>query len=99
MLGRDQVATKSGAVESLAKHIPGDTLATLGAILKAMEHKHQLHRALKSAFSAVYGYTNDAEGIRHGLIDEPNLTNAEARFMLVACSAFVNYAIDVLVVK
>ena len=45
-------------------------------------------------FSRRVGVPNDAEGIRHALLDEPSLTNADARFMLVCCSAFVNYVID-----
>ena len=50
--------------------------------------------ALRNAFSSLYGYTNDAEGIRHALLEEGNLTKADAKFMLVCCSAFINYALD-----
>jgi hypothetical protein len=39
----------------------------------------------------MYGYTNDTEGIRHALLEEPTLDADDARFMLVSCSAFVNY--------
>jgi hypothetical protein len=39
----------------------------------------------------MYGYTSDAEGIRHALMDEPTLESEDAKFMLVSCSAFVNY--------
>lgn len=50
---------------------------------------------LKSAFSKLYDYTNDKEtGIRHALMDESGEcvpTYAEALFMLVSCSAFINY--------
>lgn len=50
---------------------------------------------LKSAFSKLYDYTNDKEtGIRHALMDESGNcvpTYAEALFMLVSCSAFINY--------
>jgi hypothetical protein len=41
----------------------------------------------------MYGYTSDAQGIRHALMDEPNLSFEDAKFMLVSCSAFVNYLI------
>jgi hypothetical protein len=44
--------------------------------------------------SALYGYTSDSSGIRHALQDEPNLDFVDAKFMLVACSAFVNYLTD-----
>ena len=50
-----------------------------------------LHGALKAAFSQLYGYTSDKDGIRHGLLDETNIDFEEAKFMLVVCSAFINY--------
>ena len=59
--------------------------------LRLIEKKGILHQALKKAFSALYGYTSDADGIRHALLDESTLTKADARFMLISCSAFVNY--------
>ena len=41
----------------------------------------------------MYGYTNDAEGIRHSLLDEANLRFEDAKYMVVTCSAFVNYLV------
>ena len=55
--------------------------------------KGTLHPALEKSFSSMYGYTSDADGIRHALMDDDNLTNADARFMLISCSAFINYVI------
>lgn len=96
---RNSIKESISAVESLAKHISNDQTATLGAILKELEKSHSLHPALKSAFSSLYGYTSDAQGIRHALMNDANLTKTDARFMLVCCSAFVNYAIDLLATK
>ena len=44
-------------------------------------------------FSERYGYTNDkTTGIRHALMDDTNAPTAdEAKFMLVSCSAYINY--------
>jgi hypothetical protein len=43
------------------------------------------------AFRKLYGYTSDEKGIRHSLLEEAAKVHAEdARFMIVACSAFVN---------
>lgn len=83
------------AVEALCQIIVGDPNATLGDALKKLEHRYQLHGALKSAFNSLYGYTSDAHGIRHarGLDDSHDLQFEDAKFMLVACSAFVNYMI------
>jgi hypothetical protein len=63
------------------------------AALAAIEKKTTLHPSLKEAFQKLYGYTSDAQGIRHALMDEPNLDIEDAKFMLVSCSAFVNYLI------
>jgi hypothetical protein len=91
---RNSIKESISSVESLAKQISQNNTATLGVVLKELEKSKKLHPALKSAFSSLYGYTNDAEGIRHALLEESNLTKADARFMLVCCSAFVNYAIE-----
>jgi len=91
---RNSIKESISAVESLCKHLAQDDNATLGGALKRLEKETGLHPALKAAFTSLYGYTNDADGIRHGLMDESNLTKADARFMLICCSAFVNYAID-----
>lgn len=91
---RNSIKESISAVESLAKQISKDESATLGDILKGLEKAKKLHPALRNAFSSLYGYTNDAQGIRHALIEEPSLTKADARFMLVCCSAFVNYTIE-----
>jgi hypothetical protein len=50
-----------------------------------------MHPAFETALSKMYGYTNDAQGIRHSLLSEPTLDADDARFMLVICSALVNY--------
>jgi len=91
---RNSIKESISAVESLAKKLAGEDTGTLGAILKELERSKKLHPALKSAFSSLYGYTNDAEGIRHALLNEGSLTKADAKFMLVCCSAFINFALE-----
>lgn len=90
---RNSVKESISAVEAICKLITEEKKATLGQALKKIEDKIGLHPALKSAFSSLYGYTSDAEGIRHALLDEPDLGFEDAKFMLVSCSAFVNYLI------
>jgi hypothetical protein len=83
------------AVEAMCQIITGDSSATLGtAIKKLKDNGLNIHSALESAFSKLYGYTSDEGGIRHceGLFVS-NVTFEEAKFMLVSCSAFVNYLI------
>lgn len=85
---RNSVKESISAVEAACRLVSGNASATLGDALKIIRN---LHPALSKAFNQLYGYTSDASGIRHSLIDEPNITYADAKFMLVACSAFVSY--------
>ena len=81
------------AVESVARQLDPDSSKELEPALASLERKGRLHPAMKQAFSRLYGYTSDEEGIRHAL-----LTNAaspagrdEAVFMLGACASFASY--------
>lgn len=80
------------AVEAICAEILGKS-DTLGSALKKLEKKDiTIHPSLKSAFEKLYGYTSDASGIRHaGQLDGKDATFEEAKFMLVSCSAFINY--------
>ena len=83
------------AVEALCQIIAGvdGREATLGNTLKKMEDNGVIiHKGLQSAFQKLYGYTSNANGVRHaGDIGGPSSTFEEAKFMLVACCAFINY--------
>lgn len=88
---RNSIKESISAVESAAKAVTGLQKAELGPALTKLESSGQLHGALRKAYLALYGYTSDADGIRHGLMDEPNLTADDAKYFLIVCSAFVNY--------
>ncbi len=88
---RNSIKESISAVECVCRLVSGDKSATLGAALKRIGEKEKLHPALEKAFSALYGYTSDEGGIRHSLLEEAKLTFTDAKFMLVTCSAFVNY--------
>ncbi|HEV7859349.1 MAG TPA: hypothetical protein VGO91_12090 [Pyrinomonadaceae bacterium] len=90
---RNSIKESISAVEAMCNIINGSK-GTLGQALKQLEAKVALHPALKSAFSNLYGYTSDANGIRHALLDEPDLDFEDAKYMLVSCSAFINYLIS-----
>ncbi|MCD4841694.1 MAG: hypothetical protein K8R08_06790 [Methanosarcinales archaeon] len=68
----------------------------MGDCLKSIkkDNKIKMHPALNSAFSKLYGYTSGADGIRHALLDEPDLDFEDAKFMIVSCSGFINYLIS-----
>lgn len=88
---RNSVKESISAVESMAQIITGNAKASLGEALKKVQETHPLHEALKKGFAAIYGYTSDEGGIRHALSGNESVSSAEAQFMLVACSAFINY--------
>ncbi len=88
---RNSIKESISAVEGLCSLLAGQDHADLDAGLKVLDKKLHLHKALKSAFNSLYGYTSDANGIRHALLDEPSLSFEDAKFMLVACSAFINF--------
>jgi AbiJ N-terminal domain 4 len=88
---RNSIKESISAVESMARILAGTPSVTLGDALKIIEKNGKLHKALKDGFLKLYGYTSDEQGIRHAMLDEPDLTAADARYFLVSCSAFVNY--------
>lgn len=88
---RNSVKESISAVERLASHTTGEERGTLGQLLKKLEGRVELHPALKSAFSSLYGWTSDDSGIRHALSEKETADFEDAKFMLVACSAFINY--------
>lgn len=88
---RNSIKESISAVESACYKITGSPSATLGDALKELAKKHELHTALRDSFLKLYGYTSDGDGIRHGMLEEPNLSQADAIYFLVSCSAFVNY--------
>jgi len=90
---RNSIKESISAVEAICKLISGDEKATLDQALNKLETDFNLclHPALKKAFRSLYGYTSDEKGIRHSLLDEPNINFEDAKFMLVVCSTFINY--------
>jgi len=91
---RNSIKESISAVEAYCRKLTGTD--TLGKALSAIQKTSTpIPDVLKSAFVGLYTYTNSEEtGIRHALMDDsgtytPSL--AEAQFMLVSCSAFLNY--------
>ena len=89
---RNSIKESISAVEAMCKIVTGLENAMLPEALKRLEEKEiSLHAALKKSFISLYGYASDADGIRHALLEESSLDFDDAKFMLVSCSAFVNY--------
>lgn len=88
---RNSIKESISAVESLVVITLKADKGTLGQLIKKLEDKIGLHPALGKAFNNLYGYTSDEKGIRHALIKEENVDFNDAKFMLVVCSAFINF--------
>jgi AbiJ N-terminal domain 4 len=91
---RNSIKESISAVESAAKIITKLSTATLDEAIKVIDQTHSLHGAFKTGISKLYGYASDEGGIRHSLTEATNIDEADARYMLVSCSAFANYLIS-----
>jgi hypothetical protein len=90
---RNAVKEAISAVEGVVKLINGTRGSGLRDALEVVSAKIEMHPALKTGLDKLYGYTSDEDGIRHPILEEANVDETEARFMVVTCSAFVNFLI------
>lgn len=89
---RNSIKESISAIELYVRTVTHSS--TLGEALKKMERNGVvINTTLKEGFEKLYGYTNDKRtGIRHALMEDVNApTSDEAIYMLVVCSAFINY--------
>ncbi len=91
---RNSIKESISAVESVANAITGGKKSSLGQALTAIKDKISLHTALENGFKKIYGYTSDADGIRHSLMEQPSCDFEDAKYMLVSCSSFINYIVQ-----
>ena len=92
----NSVKESISAIESMCNIILGTNNSTLGDALNKLENQGvKIHGAMKKAFSSLYGYTSDKSGIRHNSGIDENTTFEEAKYMLVSCSAFLNYLVQI----
>lgn len=87
---RNSIKESISAVEALCREITGES--TLDKALPALAKKGvEIPNMLQKSFEKFYHFTNGENGIRHALMDEEQIGFEEAKYMLVLCSAFVNY--------
>lgn len=94
---RNSIKESISAVEAFCRELTGEE--TLGKALKVLERKGVvIPQVLNNAFVQLYAYTNQpTTGIRHALMDDTGQyvpDRSEATFMLISCSAFLNYLRD-----
>jgi len=91
---KNSIKESISAVEAISKIITNKDNKTLAPALDMLEKNGvRIHKALKDGFKNLYGFTSDESGIRHAKIDFSVSPEEDARYMLISCSAFVNYLI------
>lgn len=87
---RNSIKESISAIESLVGNVLGEK-GTLGNLIKKLVEEIGVHPALGKAFSNLYGYTSDQDGIRHAIMESGTVNFEDAKFFLVVCSAFANF--------
>jgi hypothetical protein len=86
----NSVKESISAVEAQLKLITGES--PMGRAIDALQAAApRLHPALARSWKALYGYTSDEDGVRHGSADAPSVDQSTAVYMLVTCSALVSF--------
>ncbi len=89
---RNSIKESISAVESVCKAISKSPSATLNDALRLIKKSGEIHPAFEQSIIKLFAYTSDAGGIRHGLAEGATPPSyADAKFMLVSCSAFCSY--------
>jgi hypothetical protein len=90
----DAVRESIHSVESVVRVL--EPTGDFSKALSKLEQKTNIHAAMKKGFVALYGFSSDEQGIRHPLLDKeaPSVDEADALFMIGACSAFLSYLVN-----
>lgn len=93
---RNSIKESISAVEAISIILTNDKNATLWKAIKKLKDKWiHISPALEKWFSSIYWWTSEDWWIRHAIVEwweKPSFD--EAKYMLVSCSAFVNYLIS-----
>lgn len=88
---KNSIKESISSIEALARVILNKPSVTLGSLSQSLD----IHPAFKKAIKELYGWTSDEGGIRHSENGKDlKIGEAEARFMLIECSALINYIIS-----
>ncbi|MCC6549518.1 MAG: hypothetical protein IT279_05555 [Ignavibacteriaceae bacterium] len=79
------------ALEAMFRIISNDEKIILSKAIKKVE----MHQTLRDAIEKLYSFTNDQSGVRHSLKEgEKDVQIEDARFILIVCSAIINFLKD-----
>lgn len=90
---RNSIKESISSIESAFSAINGEKSKSLSAAISTAEKSgFHLPSALRESIKKLYGWTSDEGGVRHALFEsEVNVGEAEAKMMIVMCSALLNY--------
>jgi hypothetical protein len=92
---RNAIKEAVSAVEGVVKVINGTRGGGLHEALETVSKRLELHPAFKACLEKLYGYASNEGGVRHAIVDEASrVDEVDARFMIVTCSAIVNFLIS-----
>ena len=91
---RNSIKEAISALEALLRGIVGNHDTTLGWALREIQKKNfqPIDQNVAAAIESLYKFSNDSSGVRHAsAVDKTKVDTDDARFMLVTCSAIINY--------
>lgn len=86
---RNSCKESISAVEGICREITGEK--SFGKALAMLTTKHGLPENLKGSFNQLYGWTSNENGIRHPIMETPDLTVDLTKYFLLSCTSFTNY--------
>ena len=89
---RNSIKESISAVEAIVRTING-TNKDFAPAMDKIKDKLGLENQLAAGFKNLFNYTSGTNGIRHALMDASTCDFEDAKYMLVSCSAFINYLI------
>ena len=89
---RNSIKESISAVEAIVRTING-TNKDFAPAMDKIKDKLGLENQLAAGFKNLFNYTSGTNGIRHALMDASTCDFDDAKYMLVSCSAFINYLI------
>ncbi len=82
------------AVEGMARIVSGAYTDTLGGIIQKLRSAGRLNPTIARSVEAVWAFTNNTPGIRHGAAKEVEIHNRDARYILESCESAVKLLLD-----
>jgi hypothetical protein len=90
---RNSIKESISAVEGLCKVYTGESSGGIDKAIAKLAKQISLHSQMEEGFKNLYNYTSGKDGIRHPILEQSNVGLAEAKYMLVVCSAFVHFVV------